>query len=77
MGLGKTLSVLSLVWVRGTRDDIRSRPSPRVGLVKSRATLVVCLASLLLQWQEEAVAKIRDMSVYIYQGKKITLDPYE
>ncbi len=81
MGLGKTLSILSLVWVkRGTPKDIqewRRRPSPRVGLIRSSATLVVCLASLLLQWQEEAVAKIRDMSIYIYHGKKITVDPYE
>lgn len=82
MGLGKTLSVLSLVWLKkGSREDIqawRRKPAPRNSLVKTSATLVVCPASLMLQWEEEAQNKIGDkMSVYVYHGKKITHDPYE
>lgn len=70
VGLGKTLTTLALVLAR-PRDPVElAQAAP--DLVKSRGTLVVCPASVIMQWKEQVDAHIapNTLKVNAYQGTK-------
>ncbi|GAB4813732.1 hypothetical protein N2152v2_000778 [Parachlorella kessleri] len=77
MGLGKTVEVLGLVL---------SNPAPPLpagenlkdanGLIKSRATLVVCPVTLVGQWEAEVKSKAGEsLRTYVYYGQTRLKDP--
>lgn len=82
MGLGKTLSILSLV--AATLDDAsefaRKVPQqlPGTTLIKrnSKATLLVCPVSTVANWQEQVDMHVKKngMSCYVYHGPSRTAD---
>ena len=77
MGLGKTLSILSLI-VHGLPDaqTFGNKTAPTVGeddvslLRNSKATLLVCPLSTVANWEEQAKTHIEagKLSYYIYHG---------
>ncbi|KAF4535889.1 Transcription termination factor 2 [Lasiodiplodia theobromae] len=85
MGLGKTLSILSLV--AATMEDASAFASkmpvqtPGAPLIKcnSKATLLICPVSTVANWEEQirTHTKKGSMSYYIYHGPSRTTDPEE
>ncbi|KAL8696383.1 MAG: hypothetical protein Q9224_002823 [Gallowayella concinna] len=83
MGLGKTLSILSLI-VHGLPDaqtfGKEKAPTPEeedVALVrKSKATLLVCPLSTVANWEEQIKAHIENgkLSYYVYHGSNRNKD---
>ncbi|KAH7026886.1 SNF2 family N-terminal domain-containing protein [Macrophomina phaseolina] len=82
MGLGKTLSILSLIasTLREASDWSNMVPpqTPGAPLIKcnSKATLLICPVSTVANWQEQFKLHIKDkaMSYYIYHGQSRTDD---
>ncbi|XP_066278392.1 transcription termination factor 2-like [Branchiostoma lanceolatum] len=78
MGLGKTLTMISLILTQRQNDDTRNKTKVAApeGVVKSRATLVVCPASLILHWKAEVERHTEDdtLQVYLYHGQNRTKD---
>ncbi|GME41987.1 SNF2-related protein [Neofusicoccum parvum] len=82
MGLGKTLSILSLVST--TMDDATEfskkvpQQKPDSPLIKynSKATLLVCPVSTVANWQEQVQLHIKKDAIkyYVYHGPGRTLD---
>ncbi|TKA61468.1 hypothetical protein B0A49_12576 [Cryomyces minteri] len=77
MGLGKTLSILSLVCETLTEAEVFAqqrplkRPADEVPLIlNSKATLLVSPVSVVANWEEQIKAHIRPkgLSYYIYHG---------
>ena len=74
MGLGKTLSILSLI--AHTRDEAKEfcdeRPPPDVARARrnSRATLIICPKSVMANWDEQLKAHTRSRTskIYTYHG---------
>ena len=83
MGLGKTLTMISLILKHreleeereiqnGKKEDEKelwlSKKSK--GFVRSKATLVICPASLLSQWEGEVKRRVKSgaMRVHVYHG---------
>ena len=57
-GLGKTIEVLALILGNKAPDSIiNGSKHPKNGRLTSRATLVVCVVSLVGQWIDEAKSK--------------------
>ncbi len=75
MGLGKTLSMISLVIVQKGKQPIVER---RVDdqLLRVKGTLVVCPLTLLEMWDQEIRSRVRPhtLSVLVYHGPKRTKD---
>ncbi|CAL1581631.1 unnamed protein product [Knipowitschia caucasica] len=74
MGLGKTLTMIALILAKkstqreaGAEAWISKKDS---SLVSSRATLIVCPASLVHHWKKEVERHVRPgkLSVYLYHG---------
>ena len=70
MGLGKTLTMISLIMKHREIETERKRNggdeeewNERLGdLVKSETTLIICPASLIGQWEKEVENKVRNIS---------------
>lgn len=77
MGLGKTLSILSLVVssLDQAAQWAQSQPAPD-GLVRTKATLLVCPVSTVVNWEEQLKMHLQDgtLSCYIYHGPNRTRD---
>ncbi|KAL1640461.1 hypothetical protein SLS58_006959 [Diplodia intermedia] len=86
MGLGKTLSILSLVAATmKDASEFASKMPPQLPgtqqLIKcnSKATLLICPVSTVANWQEQVKTHVKAeaMSYYIYHGPNRIVDPKE
>jgi len=77
MGLGKTLTMIALILAqRGSCDPVVSSKASWLNkedqkkVLKSNATLVICPASLVHQWQKEIERRVRRglLRVIVYHG---------
>ncbi|KAI7843193.1 hypothetical protein COHA_003176 [Chlorella ohadii] len=79
MGLGKTVEVLGLILANPAPPPVQGEPRIQKnaqGLIKSRATLVVCAVSLVGQWIAEAQAKLNgSLRMHMYHGQNRIRDP--
>eukprot|EP00887_Chlorella_sp_A99_P003475 scaffold7.g3475.t1 len=78
MGLGKTIETLALVLANPAPRPPPGTPTVQRegGLIKSRATLVVCAVSLVGQWMAEAQAKLGgSLRMHMYHGQNRIKDP--
>ena len=83
MGLGKTLSILSLVASTVSESEVFRRTQPSSSLEgierNAKATLIVCPTSVLSNWQEQIGNHIvmGKLSWYVYHGASRTQDTRE
>ncbi|GIX74820.1 hypothetical protein CDAR_73862 [Caerostris darwini] len=68
MGLGKTLTMISLILKQKEENNYLAENSN----CSTHATLIVCLASIIHQWNEEISkhCKINSLQVLLYHGSK-------
>ena len=76
MGLGKTLSLISLILAQKDNRSIDYDDGPHDRMVSVKATLVVVPLTLLQMWDTEIKLRVRPhtLSVLIYHGPKRTKD---
>ena len=83
MGLGKTLSMISLIMKKkqlGETSEPQSTGEKRGGpTLRSEGTLVVAPLTLLSIWENEIESKLYpgNLSVFCYHGPKRPKDPRE
>ncbi|GIX83932.1 transcription termination factor 2 [Caerostris extrusa] len=68
MGLGKTLTMISLILKQKEENNYLAENSN----CSTHATLIVCLASIIHQWNEEISkhCKTNSLQVLLYHGSK-------
>ena len=80
MGLGKTLSMISLILdSKKQRSFISRSKNTDDNMLSTNGTLVVVPLTLLRMWETEIRSKVRSglLSVTIYHGANRVKDPYE
>lgn len=80
MGLGKTLSILSLIAeTKGEARTFAAQNAPGDLMVNAKATLIVCPKSVMSNWSEQIRAHVKPnaLSVYTYHGSNRTDDVEE
>ncbi|KAG8176340.1 hypothetical protein JTE90_003302 [Oedothorax gibbosus] len=68
MGLGKTLTIICLLLKQNERNDFLTEESN----ASTRGTLIVCLASIVHQWEKEISKHCKEgaLKVLVYHGPK-------
>ena len=80
MGLGKTLSMISLILDNKKQSKFISRSrNTDDNILSTHGTLVVVPLTLLRMWETEVKSKVKPglLSVTIYHGANRAKDPYE
>lgn len=79
MGLGKTLSILSLLAQTMNEAKIfgRQEPSPELAVERNlKGTLIICPKSVMSNWEEQVRAHAQGkFTIYCYHGPNRTRDP--
>jgi transcription termination factor 2 len=72
MGLGKTLTMISLIM-----KDTETKLHHETDLLPTSGTLVVCPASVVMQWESEIQNRVEygRLSVYVHHGQSRLKDP--